>query len=252
MSNEELALKIKEGEADFLTDLWSQVEKLISHKAYSYFTRFPELCANTGVTVEDLYQVGFFALCEAVEAYDPKSGYTFTTYLKYPFMNQVNKLVNLRTSKTDPLDSSSSLDAPIGYDFSNDGSETLLAGLIEDPLADEALEILIDEDYNASLRLALDKAINSLPERRADIIKGRFFEGLPQGKLAEKHNISQSRVRTLERESLRALKRRQELKPFRDEIISSLEYQGGFGIWKSTGMSLQERIVTRLEDRHLL
>ena len=63
MTNEELAVRIKQGERDKLEELWNQVERFIwkmaNRRAYS-------LEGRNGVTAEDLYQAGYLAMVDAV------------------------------------------------------------------------------------------------------------------------------------------------------------------------------------------
>ena len=61
-------------------------------------------------------QTAFFAMLDAVHAYDPASGYKLTAFLKYPLQNRFNVLLGLRTvkAKKDPLNGCVSLDEPIG------------------------------------------------------------------------------------------------------------------------------------------
>lgn len=251
MTNEELAIKIKGGSTDLIADLWTQTEKIIRLKANHYFIQYQALCLRRGVSVEDLYQVGFFALLGAIEAYEPESEYVFNTYLKYPYMNEVRRLLGKKTSKKDALDSAKSFDAPAIVSFKDD-EETLLLDLIPDLSAEEAYKNIIDEDYRISLKNALDKALASLPQKREAIVRARYYKGLNLQALAERFDLSNTSVSAILRRSLEALSRRSELKSMRDEIISRFEYTSGFITWKKTGMSPQERIVVKLEEKALL
>ena len=137
MTNEEAAAAIKRGRLDLLPLLWEQVQRLTALMAYQYHVRNTDLCAASGVTVDDLQQEAYFALLEAVRYFDPDSGYTFTTCLNHPLQNAFNALCGMRTSKSrkEPLNTAKSLYEPIG-------------GAEEDILLLEALpDAASSEDY---------------------------------------------------------------------------------------------------------
>lgn len=246
MTNEELAIKIQAGETSFLNDLWSQVERFVRLKAYSYSYKYESLCAQAGVTIEDIYQAGFFALLKAVEAYKPNEEIPLLGYFKYPLANEFGKLTGLRSRKQITLNSALSLES------TKDGDAPALFDSIADESSENDLEDVIDEEYRLSLRKALDQAIDSLSQKQAYIIRGQFFDDLTKSVLAERLKISQGRINTLQNDAFRALRKRAELIPYRDEIISRFEYKGSFSTWKNTGMSPQERIILRLEEKGLL
>lgn len=226
--------------------MWSQVEKLIWYKANSYSSQYEGLCSQAGVTTEDIYQAGFFALLKAVEAYKPDEEIPLVGYLKYPFANEFNQLTGRRTRKQCTLNSA------LSFESTKDGDAPALLDSIADESAENDLENIIDKEYTLSLRKALDQAIDSLSRNQVYIIRGQFFEDLTKDVLAERLKISRGRVQALQNEAFRALRKRTELKPFRDEIISRFAYKGSFGTWKNTGMSPQEQIILRLEEKGLL
>lgn len=73
LSNEQLAIQIQAGidVADNMAQLWQQNKGLIGKEARKYSHKAEE---------EDLKQEAYFGLCEAVERWEPDSGYAFTTY----------------------------------------------------------------------------------------------------------------------------------------------------------------------------
>lgn len=56
-------------------ELWQQYIPLVRHEALKLASRLP-----ASVEVDDLLQVGYIGLLNAVERYDPKHGTAFTTY----------------------------------------------------------------------------------------------------------------------------------------------------------------------------
>lgn len=74
-TNEELAIRIKNGEKELYTQLWENTYKLLYQKANSFYYSNTELCRSCGVELEDIQQTCYFALCDAVEAYKTDSEY---------------------------------------------------------------------------------------------------------------------------------------------------------------------------------
>ena len=103
MTNEEMALKIQAGEQGLISALWEQNTGLFAIKANSLYQAHYDRCQASGVTFDDVFQVCYFALLDAVQVYDPARGYKFTSYLTYPLKNHFNALVGLRSTKRDPL-----------------------------------------------------------------------------------------------------------------------------------------------------
>lgn len=66
MTNEQLTLDIQNGNRAALSQLWEAVRPLLFSLAWKFYTRQgKERCAQRGVTLEDLQQETFFALCDA-------------------------------------------------------------------------------------------------------------------------------------------------------------------------------------------
>ena len=42
--------------------------------------------------MEDFIQCGYFAMLEAVEAYNPEKGYKFTSYMTFKYKKQIYKM----------------------------------------------------------------------------------------------------------------------------------------------------------------
>lgn len=82
MTNEQLAWNVQNGNRAALTELWGAVRPLLFSLAWKFYQKQgKERCSSHGVTLEDLQQEAFFALCDAVQAYKPEKGYQLTTYL---------------------------------------------------------------------------------------------------------------------------------------------------------------------------
>ena len=67
MSNEELAIAIRQGGQGRTLELWEQVNGLVKRKAMQIMTAL-QLSGNPrGVEFDDLYQTGYLAMVAAVE-----------------------------------------------------------------------------------------------------------------------------------------------------------------------------------------
>ena len=83
-TNEELVIQIQAGNTQHYAELWQNVRWLmykILHKKLSRLT-LPNY-----LTAEDIEQELYFALCNAVQAYDDTKPYKFTSYLEYHILN---------------------------------------------------------------------------------------------------------------------------------------------------------------------
>ena len=69
---EELAARIKAGEKSLLPMLWGECRGTVIIMAAKYRSIIEQ---NAFVDMEDFIQCGYFAMLEAVEAYNPEKGY---------------------------------------------------------------------------------------------------------------------------------------------------------------------------------
>lgn len=99
MSNEELAVQIKNGDADQLPVLFARVEAFINMKAEQAARKLPP---SAGQTVDDLRQCGWLALCDAVGRFDPERG-AFLTALSFALKTQFASLCGVRSTRRDAL-----------------------------------------------------------------------------------------------------------------------------------------------------
>ena len=247
MCNEDLAVRIRNGERDLMPTLWEQNIKLFQIMATSLYTRYRDRCISSGVTPEDIFQVGYFALLDAVEAFTPASGYKLSAYINFPLLKHFKTLIGIRTTKRDPLHQCGSLDKPIG----EDGDMTLLA-LIEDSDSTYPFDTIIDDVFFMQVRNVLKEAISRLPAPCATCITGKYFEGKTPAEIAAEIGQSADYVRRMERQGLYKLHRdsyRNEWATVRDEIITTLAYRhrGVRAFW-NTWTSSVEYAAIRSEE----
>ena len=245
MTNEELAQRIKAGEKELVGQLWEQTDRLRRYfiERELVATDKAERAASAGVTREDLVQESYFALMQAVEVFDPSTGFAFSSFLKYPMKNVVNQALGIRTEKgrRDPLASAFSLDAPIG----DEDDDTYLLHLA-DP--DDQIEELTDRLFRESLHEDLERSLADLPEREEELIRAVYYDGQTLKQVSDRIGCSQKYAWELEQQALEALRMREELQAYRDDIITRHAYHGGFQRWKDTGTSSVEEAAVKLVE----
>ena len=219
LTNEELALLIKDGKTELYTELWENCKDLISLIAHKHFTVNYDRCISVGVTVDDIIQSGYFALIDAVKYFDTESGYKFVTYLNLPFKRQVNILLGYNTSYRDGLDYSTSLDVPINDDI----GETTLADTIIDENSENAFINAENYIFNTQLKTALNNAISTLPDREQSILINNYFNSLPLAEIERCYqNLNYQQLRNIRDAALVKLRTKhyRTLRPFYNEIFS--------------------------------
>lgn len=255
MTNEELAGRIKDGDAGLQEALWLQVKDFIAWLAKKYCRKYSSTCVALGLELEDFIQVGYFAMLEAVKTFSKDGGAKFTTRLHYYLMTQFNILLEQRhTVSKETLSAkarvkhTASLDAQLkDEDRSKTDSYTLL-DTYADPLAEQAFEDIENSDYLERLRANLNKALQRLPKQQALCVRQRYLENNTQAYIAQILNKSEAYVQDLTRAGLLSLSRCAVLQEYRQSQIERA-YRGGMGNWKATGSSIQERIVMNIDEQ---
>jgi RNA polymerase sporulation-specific sigma factor len=184
MGVDELAIACKMDKRNIET-LWLSVYRLIRLWASKYCK-----VDNNRYDKSDLIQSAYFALLKAVEAYTADRGYKFVTYLNYHCRNEFAAVIGIRTSKREPR--ILSLDAPTGKDT----EDITLADSLPNEQAAEEMDRVIDNVYNDQLHNALDMALQTLPDKKKQVIYMRYYEGLTLKESADKlgvNNIERAR-----------------------------------------------------------
>lgn len=248
MTNEELAVKIQQGETDLYLQLWENVEKFVVMMAKRHHVLTD---GRGGVEIEDLVQSGYLALVSAVNYFDASKGYSFLTFLGKRLKSEFSEAAGIRTerSRHDPLDRSLSLDCPI----SDEDDSITLFDYVEDPVDYE--DQVIEKAWVEDLREALKKAISKIPEEQGEIIQLRYREGLSVEQTSKLKGIDGKTVRQLEGRALSSLRKpniRGALERFVDDR-TPFYLRGGVSAFKTEGTRPVEYIAIireRLEDEY--
>ena len=240
MSNEELAMQIKQGNKTAVDELWKATKPFIYKCCFRFYNSKTELCLSAGITVDDLIQEAYFALLKAVESYKPLKGYKLLTYMTYHLQTAFNELTGVRSSKKETLNYSTSLNTPLG---NSDGELELLETIADDSTDIEDAEKRI---YNTELHNDLDEAMSKLNPTNKEILESIYYKGYTVNDIAKSYNITEHKARYAKDESLRALRRDNRLREYKDDIISRYGYRSNFIIWKRSGYSSTERAAFKL------
>ena len=201
MTNEELAALLQDGSGgeDELLCLWAQVRRFAASQARRWAR------ASTGVEVEDLLQVGFLALLDALEGWNQEEG-AFLTWYSILLKGAFTEAVGLRTARqrNDPLRVAVSLDAPVGRDA--DDPFTLL-DVLEDPTAEREMDVLAERDLAEERFRLPHRLLDQLDEtqRQAVLLVHGFGFTVPQA--AARLQLDAATVRSAADSGLRLLRR---------------------------------------------
>ncbi len=261
-TNEALAARAKAGDKEAATQLWQQNRGLMGIWGRRLYTAYRGRATASGVTLEDVEQIGFPAVAAAACGYDTAQGTQFTTYLAYHFRREFFALVGLRTErqKQEPLCRACSLDAPIDAE---DAESATRAELVPDAGAAAQMENAEEKIWTEQLHAALEDSLQAIDPRLASVLRQRYFSGMTHTQLAAVMGVSKQHVQSQEQAGLRAMRRRNScrLAQFRAEIVSRAYRHTGFSAWKAGG-SVPERWAEwaegkaaeqrRAEDRRLM
>lgn len=247
MSNEELVAEIQAGATERMGELWEQVAGLVKWKAKHIMSALDLRGNPCGVEFEDLYQSGYIAMVEAVHYYNPESGIAFSTCLINRLKTVFAEATGYRTQRgrNEPLNTAFSLDKPLADE--SDGS--LFGDFIPDPKAAATMLSIEERLWQEQLQEALEAALASLPEKYADVLRLRYYQGLTLAEVGEIRGTAAERIRQMENKAIRQLQKPSiacHLRPFYDFDF----YCGtGLGAFQHTGMSIQERYLVLEEGR---
>ena len=202
MSNEELALKIKAGDDSLQEKLWEQISDLIAWYVRRYRIRNARICEQLSLDDDDFMQVGYFAMMGAVNDYSEESPYKFTSLLTRHIQSQFDSLTGVRNLASKAKESrniqkSLLFSASLDYKLGDDEDSSTYGDVIPDPRAAEEYERIEEDDYRQKLRIALDNALQTLPERQEVCVRQFYLDNKTQQQIAEALGISQSYVRSM-------------------------------------------------------
>ena len=248
-SNEEMAVRIQQGETALYAQLWEQTKRLWIMLSMRLYRACKEQCAASGVEPDDVQQICFLALCDAVQAYDAAKGQSLTSYFKYPLQKHFRELLHTRTSKRDPLNGCSSLDEPLNADETD---SIAVVDALSDDTAAQAFEDAEDRAFQTQLHDALEAAKEkSLDDTQRAIIDAMYFDGRTMSDVARESDIPPSKVRTEHMNGLRNMRvQNPRLQDFAEHYITNHAYNWtGLHSFRNNQGSSPEILLERLLQR---
>lgn len=251
MTNEELVRLAKMGDCDALAKLWEQNRGLVAKLFRELMAKAGARMAAMGVTWEDVEQSFFLVIDLAVRLYEPDRGTLFSSFLVYPVKTVFFDMIGWRTEqqKHDPLGQSLSLDEPL----SSEDGDGVRGDFVQDP--NDAYADADERLYHMQLQAVMDDCLVTLDQQQERVVRYHYYDGLTLEEVGSIMGCNAADAWKLESRGLRKLRSPQnvsKLMPYRDQIINESAYHGtGWNAWKN-GDSVQERIVSRLEDKGLL
>lgn len=248
MTNEEIAIAIKQGDSAYLPILWERMQKMTRRHAAWYRRKLSD-DFNHSVDTEDLIQSGYFALLEAVKHYDPERGFAFSTYFGYDLRAEFRKVTGTKTGcKLDASNYALPLDLPCGED--DDGS---IVDLIADP--GNQMQRMDECIYTSELHDALEEALDLLTERQRLVLTRRYYQEISFGQQAKSDGISKQSILYTAEAALEKIRRNDKVMM---KLASFLPVYGfdpikytGYSAWSASDMSSQERRMVNIESKIL-
>ena len=179
MTNEELVEKVKNGEPWATLELWKAVEKFVQMKARSYLLHAGK---HANAEYDDLVQVGFFAMMEAVEKYNPARGGNFIGSLGYALQKHFAIEGGHRTSKRDALALAGSTAEPISAD---DPDGDTIVDLIADTGWEYAFCLVEYRDFISYVRVLIGATLSRLAPRQRECIEKHYLLGMTMEEAAD-------------------------------------------------------------------
>ena len=246
MSNEEAARRIQGGEQSAIPLLWEGVKKFIRLWAYKYHVQYESLCKRAGVEKDDLYQCGYFAMLNAVRAYDATTGYRFITYMAYHLQNEFNAAVGVRTVKG----RNNARIRLISIEAEKEGADGLInSDSIPDEAAREDFDNAIDNLYSEEARRNLAPALERLSADEYEVTRRYFYQGQKLSEIARDMGAEYHKVQRLYGSALRRLRHAKEVQEYKEEYMSLWAYRGtGFASFRDRQESSVERATAYLEE----
>lgn len=246
LSNEDLVMRIKNGEEELIPKLWEQVKDLIAWKARGYFN-LHSIDSNLHYDVDDLIQESYFAMLQAIRYYKPGE-WRFSTYLGQTIKTAFAIVSGKRTPRqrsnplNDPFKVCASLDAPL----TDDADETLLDVI---PAADNKYEHVEDKLYNEQLHNALDSAMSTLSKEKSQLLRELYYDGRTEIELSEKYRCSTQNIDNKKYDALNKLRFERKENGLEAFLSDNVNYYAKVGVaqFNNTWISATEKVVLARE-----
>ena len=243
MSNEELTVRIRNGEEELIPQLWQQVTRFITWKAVTFMRAFRGRGDVPKFEIHDLINESYFALLEAIDDFNYESTCSFLRFLDYRCRRAFQIVAGLN-KRSDALFRAESGDIPL-YD---DGHDTSLLDTVPDP-GETVEDTVTDSVYQQQLHDTLERALASLTTQQEILLRRRYYRGETQKEIASDLGYTPSTIEHREQSALRHLYNSRSLNGLNEFLETHTNYYAdtGFSHFKNTGMSSVDTIAARRE-----
>lgn len=229
LNNEELALSVQKGDSEALSRLWEQVKDY----AYTVVMRYIQ---KPYADTEDYLQTAFLGVRAAALAFDPCRG-SFLTIADWYIRSACSRFYGWhRRGEVQTI----SYDVPMNEDDPDSGS--YLDSFPDDTLPDpwEGME---RGDIVRDVRAAIDE----LTPRQQEVVEEHYFAGDSLEAIGEAQGVSAQRIRQIEREALKRMRKSEHLTAYRREYAPVK----GVGIraFEEYGTSAVEHVALKNVER---
>lgn len=210
MTNEELTMRIKAGEAGLMDELWSQVNRFVYKQAYKFIRTYSDRCRQLGLELEDLEQEGFLAVYEAVEGFDPEREVTFLTYAGYHIKHRFFSVakMNYANWQNNAVRQASSLDEQAYTDNAE-------LAVVDTLASDEDVEAsVVDKVYIESFRRDLAGAVAGLNESWREVLYAIYIRELKPVNFAREQGVTRVVVNRKHRRALETLRANEAIRAY--------------------------------------
>lgn len=169
MTNEEVAVLAKSGNEKSVLLLWERVKYFAKKQAGRWIAAWE---GRGGIVLDDLMQVSFLALLDALSGYDPDGG-SFIGWYALKLRTAFTAAYGQRTQRDrrDPLQTATSLSTPID----NEDDDLTLGDTIEDPGAMKAMETVEENDRLQHLHDIMQDVLSTLPEDQRQAVVEKYY-----------------------------------------------------------------------------
>lgn len=242
MTDEEMIVMYRTGNQDVLDNIINNFSKTLNNLCF----RYRKYAEKYNLEVADLIQEGWIAFLSSIDKYEirdlQEESSSFKTFAynacEYAIQNAIKKAkpYGYKTTK-DKLYINSLYQQAYGTDKEDDN-------IFEDICASDTFmsaDDVIEKEYCEYQHSVLEDAISNLPDRQADIIQSKYWDGLTQKQIAEHQSCSESCIGEYERKALSRLRKMKRIQMLHDELYG---YDSNFAYKMSLKKALDNHTST--------
>ena len=200
MTNEELAVKVRQGDQEAALQLWKQIQKLVNLRA---FRCLPADRHTSRVELGDLMQAGYIAMISAANDFNSDSGFQFTTFLYYHLKSAFAKEFGIRSTRRDALLQAVSIDSPLSADSDEDYT---LSDTLTDPGAEKAIESVLERMETDRVMSIITEQMKKLSDEQADMVRRFYLDGFTVAEIAAQSRKTEQQVKQIKERGILRLR----------------------------------------------